>query len=129
MRPEATPGAGRVFDNNPACGQAVPADNVPALVNQQRGMACVDAVPGRCQPDLEPNARRVGSLYVSNLPVRCLAIWKAASTVAGLEAVSCAGGPVCGGDQTDLNIYSDRPVTSPEDCQDATTTPAQSYGR
>ncbi|SLN34526.1 Anthranilate 1,2-dioxygenase large subunit [Falsiruegeria litorea R37] len=31
------------------------AEDVPALVNQQRGMECPDAVPGRFQPDLEPN--------------------------------------------------------------------------
>ncbi|MBO9450300.1 aromatic ring-hydroxylating dioxygenase subunit alpha [Tropicibacter sp. R16_0] len=39
------------------------AEDVPALVNQQRGMECPDAVPGRFQPDLEPNVASFARWY------------------------------------------------------------------
>lgn len=39
------------------------AEDVPALVNQQRGMACPDAVPGRFQPNLEPNVASFARWY------------------------------------------------------------------
>ena len=45
----------------PACPAL--AEDVPALVNQQRGMACPDAVPGRFQPDLEPNVASFARWY------------------------------------------------------------------
>ena len=38
-------------------------EDVPALINQQRGMACPDAVPGRFQPELEPNVARFARWY------------------------------------------------------------------
>ena len=39
------------------------AEDVPALVNQQRGLECPDALPGRFQPDLEPNVARFAYWY------------------------------------------------------------------
>jgi phenylpropionate dioxygenase-like ring-hydroxylating dioxygenase large terminal subunit len=42
-------------------------EDIEALVNQQRGLSCPDAQPGRFQPDLEPNvaafARWYGSVW------------------------------------------------------------------
>ena len=38
-------------------------EDVPALVNQQKGMTCPDAVPGRFQPDLEPNVASFANWY------------------------------------------------------------------
>ena len=39
------------------------AEDVPALVNQQLGMTCPDARPGRFQPDLEPNVASFARWY------------------------------------------------------------------
>lgn len=39
------------------------AEDVPALINQQRGMECPDAVSGRFQPDLEPNVAAFARWY------------------------------------------------------------------
>ena len=39
------------------------AEDVPALVNQQLGMTCPDARPGRFQPDLEPNVASFAKWY------------------------------------------------------------------
>ncbi|MDG2404421.1 MAG: aromatic ring-hydroxylating dioxygenase subunit alpha [Paracoccaceae bacterium] len=41
------------------------AEDVPALTNQQRGMTCPDALPGRFQPDLEPNVAAFARWYAS----------------------------------------------------------------
>ncbi len=38
-------------------------EDIPALVNQHRGMQCPDAVPGRFQPDLEPNVASFARWY------------------------------------------------------------------
>lgn len=42
------------------------AEDVPALVNQQRGLACPDARPGRFQPDLEPNVAAFARWYAAH---------------------------------------------------------------
>lgn len=39
------------------------AEDVPALVNQQRGMTCPDARAGRFQPELEPNVAAFAKWY------------------------------------------------------------------
>ncbi|MEX0303284.1 MAG: aromatic ring-hydroxylating dioxygenase subunit alpha [Leisingera sp.] len=38
-------------------------EDIEALVNQQRGLACPDAQPGRFQPDLEPNVAAFARWY------------------------------------------------------------------
>ena len=43
------------------------AEDIPALVNQQRGMECPDAQPGRFQPDLEPNVASFAKWYAESL--------------------------------------------------------------
>ena len=42
-------------------------EDIPALVNQQRGLASPDARPGRFQPDLEPNVAAFASWYAKAL--------------------------------------------------------------
>jgi len=42
------------------------AEDVPALVNQQQGMACPDAQPGRFQPELEPNVAAFAKWYAQH---------------------------------------------------------------
>ena len=39
------------------------AEDIEALVNQQRGLSCPDARPGRFQPDLEPNVAAFARWY------------------------------------------------------------------
>lgn len=42
-------------------------EDIPALVNQQRGMACTDAQQGRFQPELEPNVAAFARWYAQRL--------------------------------------------------------------
>ena len=43
--------------------EAALAEDIVALENQQRGLACPDAMPGRFQPDLEPNVAAFARWY------------------------------------------------------------------
>lgn len=43
------------------------AEDIPALVNQQRGLACPDARQGRFQPDLEPNVAAFARWYAGRM--------------------------------------------------------------
>ena len=38
-------------------------EDIPALVNQHRGLCCPDSTPGRFQPDLEPNVASFANWY------------------------------------------------------------------
>lgn len=42
-------------------------EDIPALVNQQRGFACPDAIPGRFQPRLEPNVAAFARWYAERM--------------------------------------------------------------
>ena len=43
------------------------AEDIPALVNQQRGLSCPDAKQGRFQPDLEPNLAAFARWYAGRM--------------------------------------------------------------
>lgn len=43
------------------------AEDIPALVNQQRGLSCPDARQGRFQPDLEPNVAAFARWYAGRM--------------------------------------------------------------
>ena len=43
------------------------AEDVPALVNQQRGLTCPEAQSGRFQPDLEPNVAEFANWYAGQM--------------------------------------------------------------
>ena len=43
------------------------AEDVPALVNQQNGLRCPEARPGRFQPELEPNVAAFARWYASQM--------------------------------------------------------------
>ena len=38
-------------------------EDIPALINQQRGMNCIDGLPGRFQPQLEANVASFAFWY------------------------------------------------------------------
>ena len=41
-------------------------EDIPALINQQQGMSCSDALPGRFQPELEANVASFAFWYASS---------------------------------------------------------------
>ena len=41
-------------------------EDIPALINQQQGMSCRDALPGRFQPELEANVASFAFWYASS---------------------------------------------------------------
>ncbi len=43
------------------------AEDIPALINQQRGLSCPDARQGRFQPDLEPNVAAFACWYAEQM--------------------------------------------------------------